>query len=103
MLLRCCVLVVWLLAIVAAIPAIAAKPNFVFFICDDLGVHDVVPYGATDVRTPNMQRLASEGLLFRQAFVASPSCAPNRAALLTGLMPAHNGAEANHTKPRAEI
>ena len=50
-----------------------------------------------------MERLAARGLKFTQAFVASPSCAPSRAALLTGLMPARNGAEPNHTRPRAEI
>ena len=89
--------------LVGTIAAAAQKPNLVVFICDDLGCLDTQPYGATDVRTPNMQRLASEGLLLRQAFVASPSCAPSRAALLTGLMPARNGAEANHSRPRAEI
>src|SRR5687767_5739591 len=81
----------------------AEKPNLVIVIADDLRVLDCQPYGAKDVRTPNMQRLASEGLLFRQAFVASPSCAPSRAALLTGLMPARNGSEANHSRSRAEI
>ena len=81
----------------------AEKPNFVIFICDDLGCLDNQPYGATDVRTPNMQRLANEGLLFRNAFVGSPSCAPSRGVLLTGLMPARNGAEPNHSRPRAEI
>ena len=55
------------------------------------------------LRTPNMQRLAESGMTFSRAFVASPSCAPSRAALLTGLMPARNGAEANHSKPRAEL
>jgi uncharacterized sulfatase len=79
------------------------QPNFVIFICDDLGVLDTSPYGSTDIRTPNVQRLASSGLRFTQAFVASPSCAPSRAALLTGLMPARNGAEPNHSRPRAEI
>jgi N-sulfoglucosamine sulfohydrolase len=83
--------------------AAADKPNLVVFICDDLGSLDTTPYGATDVRTPNIQRLASRGLKFSQAFVASPSCAPSRAALLTGLMPARNGAEPNHTRPREEI
>ena len=64
---------------------------------------DSTVYGSKDVKTPNMQRLAAAGLMFDRAFVASPSCAPSRAALLTGLMPARNGAEANHSKPRAEL
>src|SRR5438094_631997 len=81
----------------------AEKPNLVIFLCDDLGCLDLAPYGSKDVRTPNMQRLAERGLKFNQAFVASPSCAPSRAALLTGLMPAKNGAEPNHTRPREEI
>src|SRR5438105_10709938 len=83
--------------------ASAAKPNLVVFICDDLGGDDLTPYGSTDVRTPNMQRLADAGLKFTRAFVASPSCAPSRAALLTALMPAKNGAEPNHSRPREEI
>ena len=79
------------------------KPNLVVFIADDLSQRDVQPYGTKDVSTPNMQRLAKAGLKFTHAFVASPSCAPSRAALLTGLMPARNGAEPNHSRPRAEI
>src|SRR5215470_5255296 len=97
--LRCLVLLFLCLGICRA----ADKPNLVVFICDDLGSLDSQPYGATDLRTPNMQRLANEGLKFTKAFVASPSCAPSRAALLTGLMPARNGAEPNHTRPRPEI
>src|SRR6185295_13929841 len=96
---------VWLLFLVgtvAAAPA-AEKPNLVIFITDDLGGLDSTPYGSQDVKTPNMQKLANEGLRFTQAFVASPSCAPSRAALLTGLMPARNGAEPNHSRPKAEI
>ena len=81
----------------------AERPNFVIFIADDLGRLDTEPYGNKEVRTPNMTRLAKAGLKFNNAFVASPSCAPSRAALLTGLMPARNGAEANHSKPRPEI
>src|SRR5262245_19182251 len=97
--LRCLVLLFLCLGICRA----ADKPSLVVFICDDLGSLDSQPYGASDVRTPNMQRLANEGLKFTQAFVASPSCAPSRAALLTALMPARNGAEPNHTRPRPEI
>lgn len=80
-----------------------AAPNIVVFLADDHGFLDSEVYGAKDVRTPNMARLASAGMTFTHCFVASPSCAPSRAAMLTGLMPARNGAEANHSKPRAEI
>jgi N-sulfoglucosamine sulfohydrolase len=79
------------------------KPNIVVFIADDHGVLDSSVYGATDIKTPNSERIARQGLVFTRAFVASPSCAPSRAALLTGLMPARNGAEANHSKPRPDI
>ena len=75
----------------------ARRPDFLVLVSDDHGVLDCTAYGATDVRTPYFQRLADEGLVFDRAFVASPACAPSRAALLTGLMPARNGAEANHT------
>jgi arylsulfatase A-like enzyme len=81
----------------------SAAPDIVIFLTDDLGRPDCSPYGARDIRTPNMERLARAGLTFDRAYVASPSCAPSRAALLTGLMPARNGAEPNHAKPRAEL
>jgi arylsulfatase A-like enzyme len=77
------------------------KPShIVVFLSDDHGQLDSEPYGATDVRTPNMMQLARDGVKFTYAFIASPACAPSRAALLTGLMPARNGAEANHTYKR---
>jgi arylsulfatase A-like enzyme len=79
------------------------KPNFVVFLADDHGMRDSAPYGSRDAQTPNMTRLAEAGLTFTRAFVASPSCAPSRAAMLTGLMPARNGAEANHTFKRDDV
>ncbi len=78
----------------------AAPPHLVIYLSDDLGRLDTTVYGATAVRTPNLERLAAAGMAFDNAFVASPACAPSRAALLTGLMPARNGAEANHTYPK---
>lgn len=81
----------------------AARPDLVVFLTDDQSQLDSTPYGGPDIRTPNMQRLADAGLTFERAYVASPSCAPSRAALLSGLMPARNGAEANHSKPHAKI
>ncbi len=79
------------------------KPNIVFYIGDDHGMLDASIYGSTDIRTPNLDRIAKLGMTFDRAFIASPACAPSRAALLTGKMPARNGAEANHTYPNPEI
>ena len=81
----------------------AAPPHLVVFLADDLGVLDTTVYGSKDVRTPNLERLAAMGMTFDNAFTVSPSCAPSRAALLTGLMPARNGAEANHTYPKPGV
>lgn len=78
----------------------AAPPHIVLYLTDDLGGLDTTVYGSADVHTPNLERLAAAGMTFANAFVASPACAPSRAALLTGLMPARNGAEANHTYPK---
>ncbi len=72
-------------------------PNIVLFVADDLGAHDIEPYGNRIVRTPNLKRLAEQGMRFTRAFVASPTCSPSRAALHTGMMPFRNGAHANHT------
>jgi len=60
-------------------------PNLLYVNSHDTGRY-VQPYGHA-VRTPNLQRLAEEGVLFRQAFCAAPTCSPSRAALLTGMSP----------------
>lgn len=79
------------------------KPHIVIFISDDHGQLDSEPYGAKDVRTPNMQRLAKAGMRFTHAFAASPSCAPSRASILTGLMPNQHGAMVNHAAPKDDV
>lgn len=79
------------------------RPDIVLFLADDLSWADCSPFGGRDVATPNMERLARAGMSFSHAFVASPSCAPSRAALLTGLAPMRNGAMLNHTRPRAGV
>ena len=76
------------------------QPDIVVYLADDLSAADLPIYGGTNIPTPAIDALAADGLTFNRAFVASPSCAPSRAALLTGLMPARNGAEENHTFPR---
>jgi N-sulfoglucosamine sulfohydrolase len=78
----------------------AQKPNIVIYIADDQSYSDVSINGALGLQTPTAELLAKEGMRFTNAFVASPACAPSRAALLTGLMPSRNGAEANHTYPK---
>ena len=70
-----------------------ALPDIVVYFADDLSALDLKIYGGTNIDTPALDQLAAEGMVFDRAFVASPSCAPSRAALLTGLMPARNGAE----------
>ncbi len=62
----------------------AGPPNIVLIYADDLGYGDVGCHGATKVRTPNINRLAREGLRFRDAHAASSTCTPSRYALLTG-------------------
>ena len=76
------------------------QPDIVVYLADDLSAADLPLYGGSSIATPAITALAADGLTFDHAFVASPSCAPSRAALLTGLMPARNGAEENHTFPR---
>ncbi len=76
------------------------KPNIVIYLADDQGQADGTVYGAKVLKTPTADILAKAGLTFDNAFIASPACAPSRAALLTGLMPARNGAEVNHSYPK---
>src|SRR5262245_40656681 len=80
-----------------------SKPHLVLFIADDLSWSDCSIYAAGDTQTPNVERIARDGMACTHAFVASPSCAPSRAALLTGLYPARNGAMWNHQLPYANI
>ena len=85
-----------LAALLIAAPLSAAdarQPNLVFFVTDDHSALDSSVYGSPDVKTPNMDRVARAGLTFDRAFAASPTCAPSRGAMLTGLMPARNAAD----------
>ena len=66
-----------------------ARPNILYISSHDTG-RFIQPYGQP-VETPNLQRLAEGGVLFRQAFCAGPTCSPSRAALLTGSYPHENG------------
>ena len=91
------------LGVAGPVGAAPRRPDVVVFIADDLGWADCSMHGGADVPTPNMARLAADGVTFTHAFVASPSCAPSRAALLTALDPMRNGAMLNHSRPRADV
>ena len=76
-----------LLALAAAAFA-DSRPNIVLILTDDLGVNDLSCYGRKDQQTPNLDRLASQGMRFACAYTAQPICSPSRAGLLTGKSPA---------------
>ncbi|MBO0991526.1 sulfatase-like hydrolase/transferase [Bacillus sp. SD088] len=65
-----------------------SKPNFIIFYCDDLGYGDLGCYGSEHVKTPNIDKLAEEGIRFTNWYSNSPVCSPSRASLLTGKYPA---------------
>lgn len=67
------------------------KPNIVLILADDLGWKDTSTYGSEFYETPNISRLAARGMMFTQAYAASPVCSPTRASILTGLYPARIG------------
>lgn len=73
-------------ALAAAAPP-PARPNVVIVFCDDLGYGDIGPFGAQGIQTPNLDRLAAEGIKFTRFYVAQAVCSASRAALLTGCYP----------------
>lgn len=74
------------LTTIAAAPA-AERPNIVFLLADDLGWRDVAIYGSRFYETPNIDRLVRRGMMFTDAYAASPLCSPTRASILTGQYP----------------
>ncbi|NXC89169.1 STS sulfatase, partial [Cercotrichas coryphoeus] len=68
-----------------------SKPNIILLMADDLGIGDLGCYGNRTLRTPNIDRLAEEGVTLTQHIAASPLCTPSRAAFLTGRYPIRSG------------
>ncbi|MDO8540456.1 MAG: sulfatase-like hydrolase/transferase [Opitutaceae bacterium] len=75
--------------------AAARPPNIIFIVADDLGYGDLSCYGQKRFQTPNIDRLAREGMRFRQSYSGSTVCAPSRSALLTGLHTGHTPVRGN--------
>ena len=63
------------------------RPNIVFLFSDDQSVPDLGAYGNQVIHTPNLDRLATQGMRFNRAYVSSPQCSPSRASILTGRIP----------------
>jgi arylsulfatase A-like enzyme len=74
---------------------VAQKPNILFILCDDMGYGDLGCYGQQFINTPNIDRLASRGMLFTQAYAGSPVSAPSRASLMTGQHTGHTDVRGN--------
>ncbi|MFD0861422.1 sulfatase [Sungkyunkwania multivorans] len=64
-----------------------SPPNIIMIVADDLGWYDLACYGNDFIETPNLDRLAAEGIKFTDAYAAAPLCSPSRASLITGLHP----------------
>ena len=71
--------------------AAAREPNVILILADDLGYGDLGCYGHPSIRTPNLDRLAAQGMRFTDFYAAAEVCTPSRAALLTGRYPIRNG------------
>ncbi len=82
--------------VVGGVAEAAARPNILIVIADDATFHELPLFGRKNIVTPNVDRLASEGMTFRRAYVSMSMCVPCRAELYTGLYPMHSGVCWNH-------
>src|SRR4051794_31468126 len=80
---------------VANVAPASRPPNIVLLLADDLGYADVSFDGRKEWQTPNLDRLGSQGTIFRRWYTAAVVCAPSRAALMTGRYSIHNGVTGN--------
>jgi N-sulfoglucosamine sulfohydrolase len=69
------------------------QPNIVFIIADDVSWNDIGPYGHPNIKTPNLDKLANDGMLFTEAFLTTSSCSPSRTSIISGLYPHNTDAE----------
>lgn len=73
----------------SAAPLTARPPNVIFILADDLGPGDLGAYGQTKIKTPNLDRMAAEGMKLTQHYCGNAVCAPSRSVLMTGMHPGH--------------
>ena len=90
-------------ALSSALALAADRPNIVVIFTDDHAQHAISAYGSKINRTPNIDRLAADGMRFNQSFVGNAICGPSRATLLTGLHSHANGQTSNRARFRDEL
>ena len=76
-------------------PKVNRQPNVIYFLADDLGVGDLGSYGQQHIQTPNIDKLAAEGMRFSRHYAGSSVCAPSRASLMTGRDMGHTDIRGN--------
>ncbi|MHC4403850.1 MAG: sulfatase family protein [Planctomycetota bacterium] len=88
----------WMTGVGSAAPAVHRKrrPNFLFLVCDQLGLDALSAHGCADVSTPNIDRLVRRGVSFLESHSTNPVCSPARSSLLTGRMPVETGVVSNN-------
>lgn len=77
----------------------AESPNIIYILADDLGYGDLGCYGQTEIKTPNLDKMAAEGIRFTQHYAGNTVCAPSRCVLMTGLHTGHARIRANSSIP----
>lgn len=78
-------------------------PNMIIFIADDVSWDDLGCYGNEEVHTPNIDALAQDGIIFKNAYLTTSSCSPSRNSIITGRYPHNTGAAELHTSPPLEM
>jgi arylsulfatase A-like enzyme len=73
-----------------------SKPNIIYIYADDLGYGELGSYGQTKIKTPNLDRMAKEGMRFTQHYSGAPVCAPSRSILMTGKHSGHSYIRGNY-------
>lgn len=89
--------IVLLIIFLSASDSTKARPNFVFFLADDVSAEDIGCYGHPSIQTPNIDRLAGMGMRFENAILTTSSCSPSRCSMITGRFPHNTGAPELHT------
>ena len=80
----------------------AQQPNVLIIMADDCTYNDLPLYGGKNARTPHLDRLAKQGMVFGRAYLCEAMCQPSRAALYTGQFPMRNGCAWNHSASRPQ-